>query len=96
MTHKQYLVLAAGAIIGILVVVVLTVALGTKDLTGSVAFEQSVDDTVSNCVGLRIQCKNCLYRPYNWAGRQMCASLCERYFDKCYERRLPVTPFVRG
>lgn len=96
MTHKGYSVLAAGAIIGIIVVVALAMAFGTNNLTANASFERSIDDTISNCVGLRVQCKNCLYRPYSWVGRQMCASLCERYFDKCYERRLPVTPFVRG
>ncbi len=94
MVYKHSL-LAVGAVIGIVLTVALTMAFNSG-VTGNVPFEKSINDDVSNCPGLRVQCKQCLYQPYNYKGRQMCASLCERYFDKCYEKIFPVTPFVRG
>lgn len=94
MTYKHSLV-AAGALIAIMLTVALTVTLNTP--TGaSASVEESIKGDVSNCVGLRNQCRYCSYVPYNWRGRQACASMCQRYFDNCYDRTIPVTPYVRG
>jgi len=90
----KYSLVAAGAIIAILLTVAVTTVMTSP--TANFVFEKSVSGDVTNCVQLRIQCKSCNNQPYNWRGRQMCGSLCNIYFDKCYEKIVPVTPFVRG
>ncbi len=89
-------IFAFGAVIGILLISILAMVVENTSLTGAFSYEKSIDNSISNCIGLRIQCRKCLYTPYNFNGRQLCNQLCERYFERCYEKSLPTTPLVRG
>lgn len=93
--HKLDL-FAFGAVVSILLISVLAMAVKNTPITGAFSYEKSVDGSITNCIGLRIQCRQCIYAPYNFNGRQMCNQRCERYFERCYEKSLPLTPLVRG